>query len=207
MNKGIACALSFIFGAAVGSAACFVYAQKKYEKKYQEEVAAVKDAFGARLDDISRAKWEVELTNDGDPDNAPEIVVKTTNDDIINRNDYVHPTPVDYTAFSSQNNVEHIEPPKDVLKDRPYVIHPDDFGECGYNKVALSYYADGILAEFESDEEVDDIDEIIGEESLKQIGEYEPDVVYVRNDKLKCDYEVSLDARDYAEVIEDRYHY
>ena len=206
MNKGIACTLSFIFGAAAGSAACFFYAQKKYEKKYQEEVAAVKEAFCTRLDDISRAKWEVELNTDDRPDDAPEIVVKTNNDDIVNRDDYEHPAPVDYTAYSTPKPVV-AEAPKEILKDRPYVIHPDDYGECGYQTIELSYYADGVLAEFATDEEVDDIDDIVGVDSLKHIGEYEPDIVHVRNDRLKCDYEISLDTRDYAEVVGGSYPY
>ena len=206
MNKGIACTLSFIFGAAAGSAACFIYAQKKYEKKYQEEVAAVKEAFCTRLDDISRAKWEVELNTDGRPDDDPEIVVRTNNDSVVNRDDYEHPAPVDYTAYSTPKPVV-IEAPKEIPKDRPYVIHPDDYGECGYERIELSYYADGVLAEFATDEEVDDIDDVVGVDSLKHIGEYEPDVVHVRNDRLKCDYEISLDPRDYAEVVKESYHY
>lgn len=206
MNKGLTCALSFIFGVVAGSAACFFYAQKKYEKKYQEEVAAVKDAFSTRLDDISRAKWEVELNTEGRPDDAPEIVVKTHTDDIVNRSDYERPAPVDYTAYSTPKPVV-VEAPKEILKDRPYVIHPDDYGECGYETIELSYYADGVLAEFATDEEVDDIDDVVGIDSLKCIGEYEPDVVHVRNDRLKCDYEISLDLRDYAEIVKESHIY
>ena len=49
----------------------------------------------------------------------------------------------------------------------------------------------------EDDEEVDDVDEIVGEESLNHIGDYEEDVVHVRNDRLKCDYEILRDDRVY----------
>ena len=85
---------------------------------------------------------------------------------------------------------------------KPYVISPDEFGEMedeDYDKVSFTYYADGVLAD-EYDEIVENIDEIIGEESLTHFGEYEDDSVFVRNDKLKCDYEILLDQRNYSDI-------
>ena len=58
----------------------------------------------------------------------------------------------------------------------------------------------------ENDEEVDDVDEIVGEESLNHFGEYEDDSVFVRNDRLKCDYEILLDQRNYSDVAKTRPH-
>lgn len=85
---------------------------------------------------------------------------------------------------------------------KPYVISPDEFGEMedeDYDKVSVTYYADGVLAD-EYDEVVENVDEIVGEESLTHFGEYEDDSVFVRNDKLKCDYEILLDQRNYSDI-------
>ena len=66
-----------------------------------------------------------------------------------------------------------------------------------YETVSLTYYSkDNVLTD-DNDEIVDDVDEIIGQDSLKHFGEYEDDSVYVRNDRRKCDYEILLDESDY----------
>lgn len=85
------------------------------------------------------------------------------------------------------------------------VIAPDEYGDDPeYEKVTLIYYADGILAEYWTKEEVDDIDEVIGHEALGTFGTYEDDAVYVRNDSKQCYYEVLKDADTYANVLRSR---
>lgn len=94
----------------------------------------------------------------------------------------------------------------EAFVEKPYVISPEEFGEFEeYEKISLTYYADKVLAD-ENDEEVDDVDEIVGEESLNHFGEYEDDSVFVRNDRLKCDYEILLDQRNYSDVAKTRPH-
>lgn len=69
-------------------------------------------------------------------------------------------------------------------------------------KISLIYYNDGVLTD-ENNEIVDDINEIVDEDSLKHFGEYEEDSVFVRNDKLKCDYEILYDLRKYKNVSDN----
>ena len=86
--------------------------------------------------------------------------------------------------------------------DRPYVISPDEFGELDdYDLISLTYYADEVLAD-DIDEIVEDVDDVVGLDSLTHFGEYEPDSVFVRNDRLKADYEILLDERTYPEAIQ-----
>jgi hypothetical protein len=88
----------------------------------------------------------------------------------------------------------------------PYVITPEEFGERDdYETASLTYFADGILAD-DTDQMVEDVDDTVGTDSLTHFGEYEDDSVFVRNDDLKCDYEILLDVRKYADVISDRYN-
>ena len=46
--------------------------------------------------------------------------------------------------------------------------------------------------------------ETIGKDSLTHFGEYEDDSVFVRNDRLKADYEILMDQRTYAEVLQEK---
>lgn len=63
----------------------------------------------------------------------------------------------------------------------------------------MTLYADGIVAD-ENDDIVEDTNDCIGFESLAHMGEYEPDILYVKNDRLRVYYEITRDLRKYEEV-------
>lgn len=92
----------------------------------------------------------------------------------------------------------------DIVQSEPYVITPEEFGENeDYNTVSLTYYADHILT-YEDDEIVEDVDGLVGEDSLTHFGEYEDDSVFVRNDVCKTDYEILLDEREFMEIHDSK---
>lgn len=83
----------------------------------------------------------------------------------------------------------------------PYVISPDEFGELyDYDPVTLILYTDGVLA-YEDGVKVTDVDDIVGVESLNTFGKYEDDTVYVRNEHMKCDYEIIRDESRYSDIF------
>ncbi len=100
-----------------------------------------------------------------------------------------------------KNYAEVTKPNKEEKNmSEPYVISPDEFGEYkDYKCTSLVYFSDGVLADYDY-ERIDDVDDLIGYDSLDHFGEYEDDSVFVRNDRLKTDYEVLLDARHYGEI-------
>ena len=80
------------------------------------------------------------------------------------------------------------------------VISPDEFGDIEeYERISLTYYADGILAD-DRDDPILNAGEIVGFEALDSFGEYEEDTVFVRNDATRCDYEIIRDKRTFGEV-------
>lgn len=86
------------------------------------------------------------------------------------------------------------------MADRPYIISPEEFGENPYyDTISLTYYSDKVLTD-EDDIEIEDVDGLIGEDSLNHFGEYEDDSVFVRNDELQTDYEILLDERAYYDI-------
>lgn len=83
------------------------------------------------------------------------------------------------------------------------MISPNELDEYDdYETISLTLYADGTLTD-DNDEVLseDEIEEIIGKDSLNHFGEYEEDSVFVRNDARKCDYEILKSLEDYAEVL------
>jgi hypothetical protein len=200
MNNKIASFMMFIFGAAVGSVVTWQYAKKKYEQIAQEEIDSVKETF-SKLKEVKSKDNESEENN---------INTKTIVERVKDKPSIVEYAAKlrkqGYTNYSDTDSLSEEEVDENMINDKPYVISPDEFGEFyDYETISLTYYADQILAD-EDDELVEDIEETVGFESLNAFGEYEDDSVFVRNDRLKCDYEILLDQRKYSEVIKRRPH-
>lgn len=190
-SKGIAF-LAFIAGAGMGSVCTWQLLKRKYELIAQEEIDSVKAAYATRESIEKAGKSFVEGFRDGFKV-AEDRTQKDEGD-------------VDFKKYASIIQKEGYTDYSRSVEEKPYVISPEEFGEFEeYEKISLTYYADKVLAD-ENDEEVDDVDEIVGEESLNHFGEYEDDSVFVRNDRLKCDYEILLDQRNYSDVAKTRPH-
>lgn len=170
----------FAAGAAVGSLITWKALKDKYEKRAQEEIDSVKEVWSKK-----------EKT---DPEEEPET--DSANPNLVNT--ITRNLGYQRTDYSEISRPERESEKKDM--DCPYVIPPENFGDSGYDTISLIYYKDEVLAD-DMDELVEDIDERIGSESLNHFGEYEDDVVFVRNDILKADYEISRDNRRYSDVV------
>ena len=181
--------IMFTAGGAIGYFVTKRLLDARYEQRFQEEIKSTKEAYSRRgAADISE---EEPIDNIVPVDELPDIKEYAA---LLKDEEYV-----DYSGTGESKEKE--EP-----VDRPYVISPDEFGEFeDYERVSLTYYADLKLAD-ENDELVDDVDEIVGEESLTQFGVYEDDSVFVRNDAKRCDYEILLDQRNYFDVIKNKPH-
>ena len=90
---------------------------------------------------------------------------------------------------NEKQNTEDNLPKENSFYD-PYIIPPNEFNEIyGYETATLTLYSDGIIAD-EDLEVVDDPDELLGEDNLRQLRNGEIDSIYIRNDSKYCDYEV-----------------
>lgn len=184
MNKGT---VGLIFFAA-GSAAGFMAAQKLLKDKYEQLAQAEIDSVKAVFRKHETAKGEKPTETKTDP--APEASERER---------------ISYRKYGeSLKYIQKQEEPQVEMK--PRIISPDEFGEQdGYDEISLTYYADRTLTDDHDHPMSDDeIEETVGKESLRHFGEYEPDSVFVRNDRLKADYEILMDQRTYAQVLEEK---
>ncbi|MDE6020529.1 MAG: hypothetical protein K2H01_06010 [Ruminococcus sp.] len=186
----------FIVGAAIGSVATWVYLKKHYEQIAQEEIDSVKAVFANRKSDIN--------TKNKENDNKFKNVDRNLQPDLVGyaaklqEHGYTN-----YSANSEKNNEKRKD---DSMLDKPYIISPEEYGEItDYENISLTYYSDGILAD-DYDEIVDDIETTVGSDFADHFGDYEDDSVFVRNDRLRCDYEILKDYRPYSAIVNPRRH-
>lgn len=174
----------FVAGAALGSLATFVIAKNHYEQIIQEEID------NTTKERLSRRKTEIE-----DIDDEPVVDEKDVEE---------YENIIDSAGYKKYSDISKPASEKAAVAkiDRPYVIRPEEFGELdNYERISLTHYSDGVLTD-DSDEKMadDEIDEVVGADYADHFGEYEDDSVFVRNDKLKCDYEILMDLRKYSDL-------
>lgn len=85
-----------------------------------------------------------------------------------------------------------------VAHREPYEISPQEFGSRkGYDYKQLIACADGVITS-EDGEIVNG--ELLGDDIDEIIVEADGETVYIRNDMVKCDFEVVMDERAYEEI-------
>lgn len=178
MNSKMAYITAFMIGAAAGGAIVLHVAKARHE----EEIRSVKETYSRReavmvkpADDVERSEQQ-----------RRESVVKYA--EMLRKEKYLPGEGEKQEELSSAG-------------DTPYTISPDEFGEMdGYEKISLTYYSDGTLAD-DADKVIEDAVERVGSDFRDHFGEYEEDSVFVRNDKLKCDYEILMERRSYSDIL------
>lgn len=197
MNCTLNKIMIFMAGAAVGTLATWKVIKTKYEKIAQEEIESVKQVYSYAECGKAFSEGFTDAVKGAEKEEAPEEYIPTEKDlysAMVEKAGYVNYSDIKMPEVKTKEEVEEVE--------KPYVIPPEEFGEFeDYERIGLTYYADGALATDDTDELVDDVESIIGVDSLDHFGEYEDDAVHVRNDRLKCDYEILKDMRNYTDIV------
>lgn len=169
----------FLGGITVGYIAGWLSLKKHYEQIVQEELESIKS--NKFLSGQKENKKE-------------EKPVKK--DDLGGTASYKK-----YSKIVKDGGYKKEKEDEEKLLDKPYVIHPDEFGEEeDYMQINLTYYAgDDVLAD-DMDNVVEDIENTVGENYEYYMGKYEHDTIHIRNDKRKCYYEITKDLRSYSDV-------
>lgn len=191
MNKSVIAIGSFVLGAVAGAVGTWYLVKTHYEELAQEEIDSVKEVFSKRM-----AERNTRLK--GDSPVKSDISKKSDEQEPEEEKIQEAKKIIEYSKYSA--DPEEIERKVDNSL-KPYIISPQEFGEFDdYDPIELTYFADKILVDDGMDP-IENVDEIIGWESLNHFGEYEDDSVYVRNDRLRADYVVLRDPRTYEEAV------
>lgn len=182
----------FAAGAAIGSVVTWKLVKTKYERIAQEEIDSVIDYYTKKT-----------MTDHGSTveNEAEEETPQFDEEEVKEYKELVEQC--GYTTESNETETE-IQNEKESEKemDKPYVISPEEFAESERETITLHHYANNVLVdEFGGVMPKDIWEDYVGEDFAKHFGDYEydPDVVYVRNEKFDIDYEILKELDDYSE--------
>lgn len=173
----------FVLGVAAGSLLTYKFVEEKYKKIANEEIEAIREYY--------RLKYDYkEMVNDlgySKKENTPNTEsiddVESTNENDENDEKYI--------IHTEEDTKEYV---------KPYVINESEFGEKeGYNTVSCMYWDDDILTDNDGTI-ITDPARYIGD-GLNHLGESESTLygVYIRNENIKCDYEIIKSEKTYDE--------
>jgi hypothetical protein len=221
MRRFIFLAGTTVVSAAAGAAIGYFISKKRFEatfdQRVDEEIAIAK----ALMNAAAKAELIQRIPGAQLPD-VPEKNVPTpfVNDDrTLNRlvtglRYKEEPTlSVERNVFLNRHN-EDIDEDEEVAwgdevtartSDKPYIISIDEHmeGVDGYSQVTLTYFVEDDTLIDEGEVPIEDANMVVGEINLDRFGYRSGDsrVVYVRNDRLKADYEILRHEGSFGEVV------
>lgn len=215
MNVNQKIALFTLGGVTAGAVGGYFYAMKSLERKYaeiaEEEIASVKDtyelltkkgkykddrvatdAYLARLDELQY--WTQQ--EEAEVEDIIEGVEAEEEDE-----EEVEPLSAKPIIVKKEVNV--MEEPRDPKV--PYLIHVDEFmnEREDHEKLTINYYVEDDTLADERDEIIPDVEGTVGTKNLDRWGDGSDSIysVYVRNERLSCDFEVLREDTSYAKMM------
>jgi hypothetical protein len=211
MNSIVKGALVFIAGAAVGTFGGALLTKKKYEDMANEEIDLMREALREARDMAKQIVKDAEGLGEISAVSGEEVPAKKERrtQRQAERTEY-RGLVKDYVKDMSGDEAEEevyraSQSSRKEVSDGPYVITYDAYNleNDHYDKSTIYYYEDDDTLADENDEVIGDVFGVIGDDALSSFGEgsNDPEVVYVRNDKMQIDYEVIRLSKSYGETV------
>lgn len=199
--------LAIIVGGSVGLA---YLGNRLYKHRKEMLLAADNNACN-----VSKAEVKETITNTGADDPSPlrtplRGISEAPKHQFTDYNKIEPVKPLEEDDDIDQDLLQEISESTDSEEKTPYLISIDDFdaGYLGrYDTVSMTYYAiDDVLADDE-EEMVMDVEHFIGADALEHFGAEtaelsgDENTLYIRNEVLHCDYEVTRIYQSYHQVV------
>ena len=174
---------SFAVGAAAGVAVSSIFLKRKYQELADAEIQSVKDEFSNERK-IFVEKKEAEIKANVAKE-KPDIMDYAK---IINKEGYTN-----YRKESTKEDDQE-----------PYVISPLRFGEMEeYETITVKHYQEDHILTDDNDELLEKPENVLPSDGIEDYIK-DDDVVYVRNDILKTDFEIIVVLGPYDEVLAEK---
>ena len=185
----------FVTGAVIGALGCYILTKDKFRVEREEDHKAMWDYVDKEL-----AKYK------GTSD-ATEKTRKTIKD-VSDRLEKIS------TPYNKLSSIKEAEKESEIIlaeKESPVEISDDIFeigfaefenGEPTYEKIQLTYYEGDQTLTDDNDEPID-ITDAIDEDCIETFEASSENVMYFRNTKLECDYEIVRALGEYKDRLGD----
>ena len=199
--------LVFIMGAVMGSLVTALYMSEKHARFLEEEAEwcekmaeTVRDA-GTKEEVVEEPKEKVLVMNK-DLYKKDISMLKNITNKYADPAESLHPEDDDEEDYSKYSKMSDVSKNKD-----PYIITFEGFCESktNHDTLTITYYQGDDTLVDENEEIIENRKSVIGDDALSSFGEGsdDPNVVYVRNEKMAIDYEVILVEGSYSEAMEE----
>ena len=192
MNKTIKDLLIFAIGVGAGALLGYSISESRHKDEvltnYKEMEAYYETKYNPAPENDSVEEEVIDDTKFSNVTKANDISINITE----------KPPIVDYTKNYVTDDVNDSIDYNDIYKAsyykesdaKPYFIDEDEFEDVEFNKVYLNVYLCGTVTD-DSDIVIDNVDEVIGADILEKFMRENVEEVYVRNPKLRLDYELT----------------
>lgn len=202
MNNLVKCGISFVVGGALCSSATVFLVKKHYSKKADLQIEEMRAYFSEKYEKNEEKEVFVEDSEESKTETAQYLVEKFK---------YVPPTEQElaekeHPSDDFEEKIDEKEAEKYVSQDIPtnklrdpfQILEEEYINDRYFEKVSVVYYdGDGTLSD--EDESMMDIGSSIGLEAIDLLDDYDP--LYIRNEKLGIDYEITVSPLAYSEYV------
>lgn len=114
-----------------------------------------------------------------------------------------------FDSLEPEDVGEEVDPPFLVrTPEKPYIIpigdymNPEDDFE-DYDRITITYYDEDEVLTDDADKVIPDVNKTVGTANLKRFGKDSdnPDIVYIRNEKLRTDFEIARVSGSYTKIV------
>lgn len=205
---------SVLIGAIVGAASCYWVLKKEFENDLEKEVAEFKENYSKRKKKTQEEAPVAPLKKEKEASVEEKVYADIVKKQVTHYENYAKKYGGGRVKSSINVNMDKLTK-KDMLdlaedqfdeedfddedddifpfeeSDVPLSITSDDMANDRlHDKITLLYFKKDGLVMTEDDEEIEDPEKLLGHEWQEAIGEFEPNVAYIRNDKNMTIYEI-----------------
>lgn len=226
-NEKLKITLALGTGLMVGGLVGYAIAEKHVRKQAEDEIADARRVFNKLREEAVDAAEKQARSDWFGPDaqGDGEDVEEETTEDLTVADLHEAARALNYAPPSGprpdprppiESFIDDIKEPEvksvyDPAKDPtqwdrdpnfPYVITEEEFMQDAenYSKITIKYYDKDSSLVDEREQYIPNMDSIVGEDNMEHfgIGTDSPDIVYVRNDRLESDFEVTREHANYS---------
>lgn len=193
------------FGVAAGVAGYkigYSKSKKKYESLADEEVSSVKAKLIEHYEKKSKELPNPKNSSKNEPIDSEQPskkgskVIKTKSIDYGKR--YRTGSDPERIPGKPDDEIVHLKK-EEVDTTKPYIITAEEFNDSENECVSMFYTADKVLTDDDYNQ-INNIGIVGGHPILDQMGLYDADCLYVRDEAKGIDYEILLEERSYNKL-------